>query len=205
MSMAIEYKKLTLFDGVSAEAVERLLNDPRNACRTYKKGEYIALQGQPCRSLYMLVKGTLHATMTNADGKELVIERLSAPELLAPAFAFGDENRFPVNLMPMETCEVRIINKESFLRFLHDEPLVMERFIAQIANRCVFLSRKLNEFALQSLRFRVINYLRKHGVIDNQQTVASQLGVARPSLARVLSEMLKEKSIKKEGNAIRLN
>lgn len=193
---------IKLFEGVPQEAVDKLLEDKYNARRTYNVGDCIVRQGTPCRALYILTKGTLTAGMTNAEGKELTIERLSAPELLAPAFLFGEENHFPVTLTAQSDCELCIINKNSFLTFMHEYPSAMEYFIAQISNRCVFLSRKLNEFALQNLRYRVLNYLKQYGTITNQQEVALRLGVARPSLARVLSELLKEKILVKKGNGI---
>lgn len=193
---------MPLFAGLPPEVVSAILDDRFNARRTYGNGDYVAHQGSLCRSLYILTEGTLLATMTNAEGKVLTIERLSAPELLAPAFIFGKENRFPVNLIAQGHCRVCIISKPALLGYLHDYPQLMERFMAEISDRCVFLTRKINEFALQTLRHRVVSYLRKYGSITNQQKAASVLGVARPSLARVLSElhqegviMWKEKSI----------
>lgn len=200
----MDIKQIPLFKGITQEAINCLINDKYNVCRIYQTGEYIAKQGSLCKSLYILTEGTINATMMNSEGKELTVEQLSAPEVLAPAFIFGEENRFPVNLTALTDCKVCIINKKSFLQFMHEYPSVMENFIAQISNRCVFLSRKLNEFALQNLRYRIINYLKIHGKISNQQETASRLGVARPSLARILSELLKENIIKKEGNTISL-
>ena len=200
----MEEQQIPLFEGVSQYAIDSLMNDPRNAGRTYREGDYVVRQGTLCRSLYILTKGTLHATMTNEEAKEVTIERLEAPEVLAPAFIYGDENRFPVNLTAQTDCKVCIINKDSFLRFMHENPTVMQKFIIQISNRCVFLSRKLNEFALQNLRNRVVNYLNRHGSITNQQKVASVLGVARPSLARMLAEMIKDGTVEKDGNVVRL-
>lgn len=198
----MERKQIPLFEGVPEDIIEELLNDRLNARKAYKAGEYVVFQGAPCRSLYLLTAGKLDTTMTNAEGKELTIEKMSAPEILAPAFLFGKVNRFPVNIIARTDCQLCIINKRSFLQFMHEHPSVMENFIAQISNRCVFLSRKLNEFALQNLHDRVINYLKKYGNITNQQETASRLGVARPSLARILSELLKENVIKKGENGI---
>lgn len=198
----MEDTTIKLFNGIPQEVINDLLKDPYNARRTYREGEFVVRQGTPCRALYILIRGTLTATMTNTEGKELTIESLSAPELLAPAFLFGKENRFPVTLKSVTPCELCIINKTSFLQFMHNYPSAMENFMAEISDRCVFLSRKLNEFALQNLRFRVINYLKQHGSITNQQEVSLRLGVARPSLARILSELSKERLIIKRNNSI---
>ena len=120
-----------------------------------------------------------------------------ARHLLASAFIFATENRFPVNVEAIGPCEVFVIGKERFLEFMRLHPLMMQNFLKDISDRSVFLSRKLNEFALLNLKTRLLKYLETHSVIHNQQEVAQKLGVTRPSLARALSELVNEGKIKK--------
>ena len=81
----------------------------------------------------------------------------------------------------------------------------MRNFLQLVSDRTLFLSKKLNAFALQSLKSRILNYLRMHGTILNQQEVAQILGVARPSLARALSELASEGCIRMEEKEMRIN
>ncbi len=200
-----ELKKLPLFANIDEQIIINLLKESTNKISTYNESDFIAYQGDICRSLYFLYSGKVVAQMENVDGKFINIETLQAPELLAPAFIYGDENHFPVNIVAINRCEVLIIDKESFFLFMHDNPSVMRGFINDISNRCLFLTRKVNEFALQNLRSRIVNYLKRHKFITNQQAVAQILGVARPSLAKVLAEMIEENIIIKEDNKISLN
>ena len=128
--------------------------------------------------------------MINDEGKELTVEEIGAPNLLASAFIFATENRFPVNVEAIGLCEVFIIGKERFLEFMRLHPLMMQNFLKDISDRSVFLSRKLNEFALLNLKTRLLKYLETHSAIQ-------KLGVTRPSLARALSELVNEGKIKK--------
>ena len=157
------------------------------------------MQGDIYRSLYILCNGTVRTQMVSAEGKQLTIETLYAPKLLAPAFIFASENRFPVNIETLETSEVLILNKDAFLEFMHQYPIIMQNFLKLISDRSLFLSKKLNEFALQSLKSRLLNYVKMHGGIGSQQEVAHILGVARPSLARAISELSNEGCIQIEG------
>ena len=195
---AIQLLQLPLFQGISEAAARQLLAEAPNSVRRYKEGDFIARQGDPCRSLYILCTGNVRAQMENAEGKQVTIDRISAPEVLAPAFIFASENRFPVNIEVQENCEVLVLDKNYFLEFMHSQP-VMKNFIEMISDRSLFLSKKLNEFALQSLKSRLLNYLKINGRIDNQQEVAFILGVARPSLARALSELIAEKKVSMNG------
>lgn len=196
---AIQLLQLPLFQGISEAAARQLLAEAPNSVRRYKEGDLIARQGDPCRSLYILCTGNVRAQMENAEGKQVTIDRISAPEVLAPAFIFASENRFPVNIEVQENCEVLVLDKNYFLEFMHSQPVIMKNFIEMISDRSLFLSKKLNEFALQSLKSRLLNYLKINGRIDNQQEVAFILGVARPSLARALSELIAEKKVSMNG------
>ena len=197
--------RMSLFEGCEKEALHQLLCEAPNSLRTYKEGEYIARQGDACRSLFILMKGNVKTQMENAEGKQLTIDWIKAPDILAPAFIYASENRFPVNVEATELCEVLVMDRARFEAFMHAQPAVMRNFIAIISDRSLFLSRKLNEFALQSLKSRLLNYLQMHGGIHNQQEVAFILGVARPSLARALSELIAEGKITMTGKQVVLN
>lgn len=188
-----------LFAGMKERELSVLLEMQGNAIRRYSEGEFIALQGDPCRALYILAEGNARAQMVSPDGKQLTIDYLQAVELLAPAFLFASENRFPVNLEAQERCEVIAVGRDNFLEAMHGNPRLMQNFLQVISERSLFLSRKLNEFALLGLKERLLNFLKLHGTINNQQEVAYILGVARPSLARALSELAAEGRIRIEG------
>ena len=196
--------RMSLFEGCDPEALSQLLREAPNSLRTYKEGEFIARQGDVCRSLFILMKGNVRTQMENAEGKQLTIDRIKAPDILAPAFIYASENRFPVNVEATELCEVLVMDRKRFENFMHAQPAVMRNFIAIISDRSLFLSRKLNEFALQSLKSRLLNYLRAQG-IHNQQEVAFILGVARPSLARALAELIAEGKVTMSGKQVILH
>ena len=183
------------FQGTTEDELLPLILAPEHACRLYKPSDFIAMQGEVYRSLFILCSGKVRTQMVNAEGKQLTIETLKAPQLLAPAFVFSSENRFPVNIEAIEECEILVVNKNAFLDFLHQYPVAMHNFLRLVSD---------NAFALQSLKSRLLNYLRMHGSILNQQEVAQILGVARPSLARALSELAGEGCIRMEGKEIQI-
>lgn len=188
----------SLFAESDRNRIDRLLQQSANRIRTYHEGDLIALQGGPCRSLMLLCSGSVSARMTHDEGKEIVIETLHAPEILAPAFLYGSENRFPVTLIAATDCRVWFISREVFLEMMEADRTVLRRFLENISDRSVFLSRKLNEFALQSLPTRILSYLKTHGCIQNIQEVAFIMGVARPSLSRALSLLVEQGRVRKE-------
>lgn len=197
--------QMPLFQGITEETLLRFILSHQNTIRSYKPGDFIALQGDVYRSLYILCNGTVRTQMVSAEGKQLTIETLRAPKLLAPAFIFASENRFPVNIETLEVSEVLILSKDTLLEFMHQYPVIMQNFLKLISDRSLFLSKKLNEFALQSLKSRLLNYIKMHHNIGSQQEVAHILGVARPSLARALSELTNEGCILMIGKEIQID
>lgn len=181
-----------LFQGLKEEDLAAFLFGMPNSLKRFNPGEFVVLQGDLCKGLYLLASGAVRAGMLNEEGKELTVEEIKAPALLASAFIFATENRFPVQVEAMEPSEVFVIGRERFLDFMQRHPLVMRNFLRDISDRSVFLSRKLNEFALLDLKRRILKYLETHPGVHNQREVAKKLGVTRPSLARALSELVHE-------------
>lgn len=191
-----ELKRITLFAGCSDEALERLLSQP---CRRqeYPAGRRMFNPGDPCRALMVLVEGQAESRMMGEEGRELLVDRLKAPMLLAPAFLFATPNIVPVEVNAVTDCVVWHINREAFFEFLQQEPTVLKAFLEVLSNRGHFLSGKMRTFAVNSLRNRVLEYLEANGSITSVADVAQQLGATRPSLSRILSDMLDEGVITK--------
>ena len=191
----MDYKKLAeapVFRGLSERFLVNFIGRTPNALREFGIGDFIALQGTVCQSLYLLYSGRVRTNMVNEEGKQVTIEEIEAPRLLAPAFIFATDNRFPVNITTLTNCEVLVLNRTDFVDLMHREKIVMQNFLRIISDRSIFLSRKLNAFALQDLKTRLLAYLREHENPRSRQEIADILGVARPSLARVLSELADE-------------
>lgn len=193
-----ELLKISLFKGMNEIDVVEFLYGASNNLKRYNVGNSVVRQGDLCRGIYILVSGRVRCSMSGDNGKEITVDEMTAPCILASAFIFATENRFPVNVEALVPCELYVIDKARFLEFMHKHPVMLENFLRDISDRGVFLSKKVNEFALQNLKTRILAYLEKNQDIHNQRELAQRLGVTRPSLARALSELIAESKIKKE-------
>lgn len=193
----MELKAIPLFSDCSEATLEELFASPHRR-QVYVPGKTVMQQGDAVQSLILLTSGCVETRMGGEEGREVVMDRLSAPCLLAPAFLFASDSTLPVEVTAIEECIVWTLNREGFLHFMAAHPEVMRRFLRMISDRSRFLSEKVRTFALKGLRNRVLDYLRTHGDITHITETAERLGVTRPSLSRVLSEMVKEGAIKYE-------
>ena len=112
-----ELKRIKLFAGCSDESLERLLESP---CRRkdYPAGRRMLNPGDPCRALMVLVEGQAEARMMGEEGREVLVDHLKAPMLLAPAFLFANNNVVPVEVTALTDCVVWHINRDAFFEFL---------------------------------------------------------------------------------------
>ena len=195
---------MPLFKGGNKDTIEKIMHDFPSRYVQYKKGDTIAMQGSACRSLYILCEGSVYAKMISEEGKELTLDTLSAPDVLASSFIFSTEGIFPITILANSNCSLWIVNKESILRIIKEDSLVMRNYLTVISDHSVFLSKRLNEFALQTLSSRIISYIQQNGAIQNLQEAAFIFGVARPSLSRAILQLVNQGLLQKENKGYTL-
>lgn len=191
MNKMEKLSRLPVFKEMSDLQLEDLLfsQHGNGNVKTYKRGDMVKMQGDECRGLYVLTEGTVRCTMGGIEGKTVTVELIQAPGLLAPAFIFASDNHFPVDVWAETDCQVILVGRNHLLRFMSAHPTFMQNMVQLISNRCAFLSKRLNDFAVNSLKQRIMKYMKENGGIENQSEAARHLGVARPSLSRALAEM----------------
>ncbi|MDR3652693.1 MAG: Crp/Fnr family transcriptional regulator [Paludibacter sp.] len=179
---------------------EGFLNDLKCSTKAYQKNELIIRQGEVCDALYMLTLGSVKTEMITENGNILGIEIIKAPRPLAPAFLFSDNNHFPVDVTALEEVEIMKIPKAEIVRLMMTKPDFMTSFMTHNANRTQFLTNRLQLLSIKTIKGKVAHFLLENSIRDgkpfeinrNQTELADFFGVARPSLARSLSEMIQE-------------
>lgn len=188
--MDCEIFDMPLFRGSDASLVTRILRDFPGRFASYGKGDFIAMQNSVCRSIFLLCEGSVYAQMTSDEGKEFTLDTLSAPDVLASAFVFGTENIYPVTIIANSDCKMWVVSRDCLQELIEQDKVVLHNFLTVLSDHSLFLSRKIHEFALQTLSSRVVGYLQRNGMIQNLQEAAFILGVARPSLSRAIAQLV---------------
>lgn len=171
--------------------------------KTYKKNSMLFRQGDLCDALYILITGSVKTEMITENGNLLGVEIINAPRPLAPAFIFSSNNRFPVDVTAIEDVEVLRIPKDEVMRLMNEHPDFMQQFLKHSANRTQFLTNRLQLLSIKTIKGKIAHFLLEQAseegmtfrINRNQTELADFFGVARPSLARSLSEMLDDKVI----------
>jgi len=179
---------------------EQFLLDLKYTVKGYAKNDLIVRQGDICDSLYMLTLGSVKTEMITENGNILGIEIIKAPRPLAPAFLFSDNNHFPVDVTALEEVEIMKIPKEEIMRLMMTNPDFMKQFLTHNSNRTQFLTNRLQMLSIKTIKGKVAHFLieqeavsqKSFAISRNQTELADFFGIARPSLARSLSEMVQD-------------
>jgi len=191
----------SLFKGLNANDLNGLFVDIPFQEKKYNKDEIIVHAETEVKTLLILVEGTVRGEMMDFSGKTVKIEDIESPNLLAPAFLFGKNNKFPVTIIANVKVSVLNIQKHDFVKMLQKSEIVLNNFLDNISSRAQFLSAKLRFLAFQTIKGKIAHYMleisKKTGTNEitlpkSQSQLAEMFGVARPSLGRAIRELDQE-------------
>jgi CRP/FNR family transcriptional regulator, dissimilatory nitrate respiration regulator len=201
------------FTNVPSEDILRILDNKHIRVRNFLGEQYAVQAGDPCNELPLLVSGSVRGEMTDYTGRVVKIEDLEAPAVLASAFIFGYETKFPVDIIANEPSAILFIPKQSLLKLFQETPQIMSNFLNDISNRSQFLTRKIRFLAFKTIREKLAQYLSELSVNQHSQNIlipvtqaklADFFGVTRPSLGRAIAELEKEGIIQAVRNQIQI-
>jgi CRP-like cAMP-binding protein len=201
-----------LFAGLAPEEIESALSEVMAKTKKFSSGTLIAQSGEQVNSLMIVIAGKVKAEMVDYTGRVIKIEDIQAPGAIAPAFLFGNRNRFPVNVMAVDETELLVIEKADFLKLLGKNGTILVNFLNMISNRSQFLSEKIRFLNFKTIKSKLAMYIlglavngRNDVRLDRTQNdLADYFGVARPSVGRALGDLEEMGIIQTRGKYIKI-
>ena len=203
-------KDSPLFNGLDNHEVDSLINNALHQIRQFSGKEVLAFSGEKVEKAMILLEGKLQGEMVDFAGNSLKIEEIEPPQMVAAAFLYGPQSVFPVNLSVLADGKMLVIYKKDFTKMLSADPRVLNNYLNIVSGKAQFLSRKITFLSFKTIREKIAYYLlqnlkKSSNIIlmnQSQKGLAELLGVARPSLARTISEMESENLILWERNQV---
>jgi CRP-like cAMP-binding protein len=189
-----------IFKGLAIKELIDIFNKIPFRLHKYKPGVVVALSGEPVENLLLVISGAVKGEMVDYAGRIIKIEDIPAAEALAPAFIFGNKNKFPVNVVTLTETEILIINKKDFLRIMMSDDRILANFLDMISNRSQFLSEKIKFLNFKTIKAKLAQYILQLDINNEtiirlnrtQNDLADFFGVARPSVGRAIHELEEE-------------
>jgi len=200
-----------LFKGMSTREISTALSGHMGRIHSYSKDSLIAHAGDEVGFLHILLEGSVKGEMVDYTGKVIKIEDIFPIRPLAPAFLFGSQNRYPVNISSGEEAVLLSIPRDRFLIMLQRSEKVLENFVNAVSSRGQFLSNKIKFLSFSTIKGKLAQYLldisaqaaSSNFILPHSQAQLSELfGVARPSIGRAIGELNRDGIIHTEGKRV---
>ncbi|MBU3143145.1 Crp/Fnr family transcriptional regulator [Clostridium sp. CF012] len=163
-------------------------------CRTC----IVALEGDICESLGIVIQGELEVQKHYASGKVVTLAKLNRGKTFGEAIAFSETNIYPATIISSKGAIILYISKKDIIAMCSAYPKVLNNFMQLLSSKILLLNKKIKELSFETLRQKISNYLISQYEIQNttaltlsmsRKSLAEHLGVQRPSLSREFVNM----------------
>ncbi len=194
--------KIPMFEFLEAEELDRLYS----LCskESFAKGDYIFLECDQPRSLYVLVKGEVKLLKQADDGREMIVEMVYPGEVFGEEAVF-DGQPYPLTAQALDDVEVLSITRADFFAFLRDNPDLALEIITELGGRLRQAQNTIRALAMERVEWRIARVLlmlaRKAGVTEKggvsidlpltRQDIADMAATTVETTIRVLSNLKK--------------
>ena len=201
-------QKNVLFKGLTVNEIKTIIDAGGYSLRQYPKGSTLAVEGEPCDHMGIIIGGVIEVQSTFASGKVIIINHLQPSETYGEAVLFSSTACFPATLYCPAACEIVIIQRSQLRVTLHTNHIIMENFLGLLSDRLLAINRRIKLLSLETLRKRVAAYLLEES--KNQKKILSfNTGVSREQMSRLLNvqrpSLSRELSLMQEEGLLRYN
>ena len=199
--------KSTIFKGLNENEISELLNQTNYYTKSFKNEEFVAFRGDKVEAYMLVLEGELVSEMQKVNGKVVKIETLLPYADIAPAFIFGVDNTFPIDLYATKDSKILYIPKNDLINILQKNKIILNNILNSFSNRTQFLSKKLwlsNKTIEEKLATHILENLDKNNIWHIKKSIsdlANIFGVSRPSLSRVIARLVEENILERVDNS----
>jgi len=174
----------------------------------------VALEGDICDSLGIVIQGELEVQKHYASGKVVTLAKLNKGNIFGEAIAFSETNIYPATIVSSKGSIILYISKKDIITMCSSYPKVLNNFMQLLSSKILLLNRKIKELSFETLRQKISNYLLcEYDIQKNtslilpmsRKALAEHLGVQRPSLSRELVNMKQDGLIDFNKNLVKIN
>jgi len=201
-----------LFNGISQDEVIEMMHTIRYRVLSFRKGELFATVGSPCLHADIVVSGEMSASLMGPSGRVVRITMHHSGNMLAPAFIFARDNRYPVTVEAIKDTQVFRISATDMERLLQTDSRLALNYVRILSNVISYLTKKVGMLSM-TVKEKIELFLEEEGkrqqtkriFIDmSRQEMADHFGIQKYSLQRCLKELHDEGTIEIDGHYIQL-
>lgn len=202
-----------LFKDLSELELKYLLDNINYRVADYQKGEIIAIEGDTCLSVGIVLKGTIEVQKLFQSGEVFTLKRLKQGNLFGEVIVFSEAKVYPSTIVAVQKSTIFFLNRVNILKSFDYNKKVLNNFIGVLSNRILMLNNRIKNISFKSIRQKIVNFLleyyKKTGsnkliLPYTRLEMSEYLGVPRPSLSRELQNLKNENYIDYKKNIVNI-
>ena len=194
-------KSCVLFKNVQEEKISEILQGIDPSVKTYNKNQSIALEGDKCTSIGIVIEGEVEIQKIFLSGKNMVVSTLEAGDIFGEVIVFSKMGMYPSTITASTNSKILFINKNDIVKICSSSNEVLNNFMELLSNKILMLNKKIKDLSFDTIREKICSYIldeyqkQRKTVITlpySRKEMAENLGVQRPSLSREFIKMKEE-------------
>ncbi len=204
---------LPLFSGVSRERLSQVVGMAKFHFLKYLPGETIVRAGEQCTHIKFIISGQGRFTVSNHDGRFLVSQTLTAPDVIAPDCLFGSVTSYPCTGVAIEPTGILQITKADYLKILNLDQIFLFNYLNILSMNAQKSTQGILAVTTGNLEDRIALWIvaltQRRGtditLTCRQRDLYSHFGVQRTSLIPTLESLRERGILTYSQNEIRIN
>ncbi len=202
MDAAAILLQAAIFRDLSASDIAELL--PGLIERSFVRGEVVWLAGEPADVLVVLAEGQLKVHRINSDGREVIVDVVTAVATTGEVGLFHPAGSRWLSLSAMTATRCLMIRRAALLAFLSRHPAALQRMLELLASAAVLATNSLSSVAFDDIGHRVAGRLLEMADAQAEQTadglrltprlsqteLAAQVAASRENVNRSLAALV---------------
>lgn len=198
-------KNSKLFSGVLESEIEAMLSCLNARLHTYKKGEYVFLQGSHIEDIMILAEGELLIQIDDYWGNRSIINRIDTGEMFGEAYLAPESGPILNDVVAFKDSTIIFFDVKKILTTCSSacrfHTMVMQNLFFALSEKNRKLVQKLGHMSKRTTREKLISYLSGQAkqqnsghfsIPFNRQQLADFLSVDRSAMSNELSKMREE-------------
>lgn len=194
-------KSCRLFDNLHEGQIAHLLNVLGAKTEHYKKEATIAIEGDVCNQLGIVIDGKIELQNILPSGKVVTLIQFGPGEVFGEALIFSKQTEYPITITTATPCSVLFIDKKEVIFLLTHHPVLLENFLGLLSDKLFFMNKKVKVLSLETIRQKICDFLLKEyknqkklklNIPYSRKEMAELMSLQRPSLSRELINMRDE-------------
>lgn len=190
--------KSVLFRSIDLEIIQNLLNSIIYTIVDYNTNDIIAIEGDDCARLAIILSGSVEIHKPFPSGKVVTISHFKSGNVFGEAILFSGKHIYPANVISSSKSKVMYIDKSQIIKLITLNDIVLNNFLSVLSNRILMLNNRLTNLSLDTVRKKIANTIlmeyaeQKQNLISLpfcRRKMAEMLNIPRPSLSRELAKM----------------